>query len=162
MAEIINVAGATPVKLGTGNAGALETLGYTRDGCQIIFDPYKVGVKTDDNGGENGPDADVQYLGETARIRLELTKWDEVIGDKIRARLNGETAGAINGVGTLWIAGGKTVRVLLHSPTRPYNFPVVIFGEPHEINKGTKYSTWVVEGTAYKNSSGLLYNAAVS
>jgi hypothetical protein len=162
MAEIINVAGACLVKVGT-NAGALETLGYTRDGAQITFEPYKVGVKTDDNGGENGPDTDVQYMGETARIRLEMTKWDEAIADKLRVRLLGGTVGTVGAPGTLLIAGSKFTRLCLITTTRPLNFPICMFLEPHEINKGTKYSTWVQEAIAYKNlSDGVLFNSTTT
>jgi hypothetical protein len=159
MALDINVAGACLIKVGTGSGGSLESLGYTRDGAQVTNEAYKVGVKTDDNGGENGPDTDVQNLGETVRIRIELTKWDEAIADKIRCRESGGTAGTVPTPGTLQIAGGKAFRLLLHSATRPLNFPICMFLEPIEINKGTKYSTLVIEAVAYKAiATGVLYN----
>src|SRR5689334_12322882 len=123
----IQVAGATPIRIDTGTSHSLETLGLTRDGGTVRFDPYVLDIHTDGEGGESGPPADVQYLGETAQIHLELTKWDEAVADKIRPRLYGGTAGIVAPAGTLMIGSGLSFRLLLYSTTRPYNFPIVLF-----------------------------------
>lgn len=162
MAATINVAGASPVYVDTGSAHALELLGYTADGCEIDFPGYFLDVPVDDHGGESGDPADVQYMGDTARIQLNLTKWDEAVADKIRPRLYGGSVGVVGTRGSLMIGGALTYRLLINSPTRPYNFPVVIFRDAHRINKGTKYSTWVNGGVAYPNASSVLYNATTS
>jgi hypothetical protein len=163
MAAIINVAGATPISVDTGGSHALEVLGLTRDGGMVTFEPYMLDIHTDGEGGENGAPADVQFLGEVAKIHLEFTKWDEAVADKIRPRAYGGTAGTVPTLGQLMIGGSLTYRLLLFSTTRPYNFPIVMFRDPHEINKGTKYSTWTIDATAYRNqTTGVLYNATTS
>jgi len=166
MAAIINVAGATPVSVGTGSGGTLEPLGYTRDGCSLTFESFVYEVHSDDYGGESGPPIDIQYMGETVRIRLELTKYDEAVADKIRCRLRGGTAGTVGATGSLMLSSNGVTslayRICLISTTRPLNFPICVFKEPIEINKGTKFSTLVLDGTAYRNSSGLLWDTTTA
>ena len=155
MAIIVNVNGPATVRVGTGAAGALESLGFTRDGAMVRFNGYMLDVPCDDVGGEAAPPTDIQYMGETAMLTLEFTKFDPAIADKIVSRLRGTGAGLIGTPGTLVIGTGVFTRVLILSPvgSTPFNFPFCVFREPHEINKGTKYSTWRLEATAY---SGLV------
>ena len=162
MTAAIQVAGAATIKVDTGSVNALEILGWTADGAHIDFEGFFLDVPTDENGGESGPPADIQYLGETARIRLELTKWDTTVEDKITSRVRGTSAGVVATPGTLLIGGGLTTRLLILTTARPINFPVCVFREPIEINKGTKYSRLVISATAYKNGSGVLHNATTS
>lgn len=142
----------------TGSAHALENLGYTRDGAQIRSDAYMLDVPSDDAGGESGPPADVQHLGEVMHIIMDLTKWDATILAKVTPRKYGGTAGTPGTPGSLLIGGGLTYRLIVYTAVTPLNFPCVIFREPYEFNRGTKFSTMRLEGTAYKNGSGLLYN----
>ena len=162
MAAAIQVAGLATITVDTGSAHALETLGYTQNGASVRFNGFFLDVHTDENGGDDGPPTDVQYLGETADITLDFTKFDTTVADKIRPRIYGGSAGTVGSVGTLMSGSSSTYRLCINSPTTPLNFPVVIFREPIEINKGTKYSTWRLVGTAYKNGSNVLYNATVS
>jgi hypothetical protein len=171
MATSIQVAGACLIKVGTGSAGALETLGYTRDGATIRLDGYFLDVKTDDAGGEAGPPADVQWLGQTAMIGLELTRWDDAIAEKFVNRVFGQTtAGSITvanaPTGSLMITGSFGHRLcLIPSVGRAYNFPYAFFREAIEVNKGTKYSTMRVESYALAVSNGttsLLFNNSTS
>lgn len=161
MANQVNIAGLAAIKVDTGAAHALELLGYTRDGAQITFDGFFHDVPTDENGGEAGPPTDVQYMGETAKITLRMSKYDPAVADKVVSRVYGTAAGTVSAVGTLMIGGGFTYRLLIHSPTTPFNFLTVMFREAIEINKGTKFSELLVVGTAYKNASNVLYNAVV-
>lgn len=162
MAAAIQVAGLATIKVDTGSSNALETLGITRNGAEITDNGYFLDVHTDTDGGDDGPPTDIQYLGQTATIRLELTKYDEAVAAKLRPRLYGGTDGVVGTVGSLLIGGSKTYRLLIHSVTDPYNFPVVVFREPIEINKGTKFSTLLIVGTAYRNGSSVLRNATTS
>ena len=162
MAESVQVAGPCLVKVGTGSAGSLETLGYTRQGADVRDQAFFVDVPGDQNGGDQGPPIDIQYMGEIARIRLELTKWDDAIAAKIRTRLLAGTEGSPGTAGTLMFGDSKTVRVLLSTTMGPMNFPRAFLRDPWEVNKGTKYSTLVVEFEAHKDSTGVLYNAVTT
>jgi hypothetical protein len=161
----IQVAGAAIVKVGTGSSDALETLGYTANGVDTRTQAYMGDVPGDENGGEAGPPIDVQYFGETAHIRCELTKYDSAIADKVGARVKGGTAGTYlpSAVGTLMFGASKHTRVLIHTANGPQNFPRCICREPIEVNKGTRYSRLILEFTAYKDpTSGLLYNSTAT
>ncbi len=175
MASAIVVTGAAEIQIGTGTAGALEHLGYTRDGVNLRFDGYFLDVKTDDAGGEGGPGADSQYLGATCNISMEMTKWDSAVSNKLINRLNivGQTAGTVSTavIGGLMITGGYTHRILItltsgltSNPTGAgvINFPIVLLKEAIELNKGTKYSTLRLDGVAWTSSAGLLFNTSTS
>jgi len=161
MAIAIVVAGLSTIKVGTGSADALEDLGYTRDGVILRHDGYFAEVKCDDYGGEAGPGCDLQYMGETAQITLELTKWDATIAQKLLSRHKGGTAGTIPTAGTLMLAGNKYFRLLVSNTNLIRNYPYVIFRDPIELNAGTKFSTLRLEGTAW-NVGGTLWNTTAS
>ena len=59
----IQVAGLAPIKVDG------ELLGYTRNGADTTKEAYWLDVPGDENGGDDGPPIDVQYLGEIARVR---------------------------------------------------------------------------------------------
>lgn len=162
MARSIHVAGLAICKVDTGTSNALEELGVTDNGVEIIDNGYFYDVHTDEDGGDEGPPTDVQFLGQTCTIRMLLHKYDEATRVKIGSRQYGGTDGTVGTVGTLMIGGSKTFRLLIHSTTQPYNFPVTMFREPIEINKGTKFSKLLVIGTAYKNGSSVLRNSTTS
>ena len=161
MAVAIQVAGPCLVKTDTGSANALESLGYTRDGAQITFDGYMLDVPVDDNGGEAGPPADVQYMGETATIVLNLTKYDSAVIAKVTPRLYGGTDGQVGTPGTLFFGDSKSYRLLLATTLLPYNFVRAILRSANEVNKGTKFSEYRLVWTAYKNASSVLWNTTV-
>jgi len=140
----------------------LEDLGYTGQGADVQNQGFFLDVPGDENGGDAGPPIDIQYMGEIARIRLELTKWDSAIAAKIQTRLLAGTAGTPGTAGTLMFSGSKTVRVLLSTTSGPMNFPRCFLRNPWEINKGTKYSRLVLEFEAHKDGSGILYNAVTA
>lgn len=154
MAATPQVFGPAVIKVGA----ALDTLGYTRQSAEIRSQAFFVDVPGDENGGDQGPPIDVQYLGEICRIRLELTKWDEAVADDVRSRLLGGTEGQPGTPGTFMFQGAKTIRVLVHSTTGPMNFPRCFLRNEWEINKGAHYSTLVLEFEAHKDGSGVLYD----
>lgn len=162
MAKQPHYAGAALIRVDTASANALEDLGYTEDGAQISIRQYTLDVPGDENGGNEGPPIDVQHLGETAEIRLTMTKWEASVADKIAARLYGGTTGTPGTPGTMMFNESKTYRLVVHTTTTPFNFPRVIFKDAIEINKGTKFSRFVIVATAYKNASGVLYNSTTS
>ncbi len=163
MAIQYHVAGPALIKLDTGTSNALESLGYTRDSAEIRLEARYEELKSDDMGGEQGPPGDLNYLGESATVRLELTKWDTVVADKVVARLYGGTAGMPGAPGTEMIEGAKTFRLLIHSTNNPMNFPRAILYGAVEINKGTRHSRLVLEFLALKDpTTGVLYNNVVT
>ena len=162
MANIITVAGLATIKVDTGAANALETLGFTKDGAHIRVIPYMYDVPTDENGGDAGPPTDIQAMGAIAQITLHFTKYDESIMDKVVCIQYGGTAGTIATPGSLMFGDTKSYRLLIHSVSFPRNFLRVVFREPFEVNKGTKYSEHILIGTAYKNASNILWNTTTS
>lgn len=167
MAVTVNVAGLATIKLAVAAGTPLNTLGYTQNGAQITFEGYQENVPGDENGGDAGPPVDVQYLGQTARVRLELTKFDTTIAQSILARLPAGTLGspvATTTPGILLFASSQFFRLLIHSVTSPYNFPCATFVQPpHEINIGTRFSRYVVEALCYKHpTSGVLFNSTTT
>lgn len=165
MAKLIHVAGIATIKIATGSlgSGTLEELGVTRNGAQITFQEFSSPVPTDEHGGDEGPPVDIQYFGEIATVRLELTKFDAAVAAKVAARLRAGAIGVPNTPGTLKIQGDHFYRLLIHAPNAPYNFPCVVFGDAIDTNKGTKFSTLSITATCYKHpSSGILYNTTTS
>jgi hypothetical protein len=124
MAAIVQAYGLATIKVDCG--AGLETLGYTRNGAEENYEAFWIDVPGDQHGGDQGPPIEVQYLGEIARIRLEMTKYDEAVLDKVKARLRSGTAGTVGTPGTLMFAGSKYIRVLIHSVSEPRNFPIAI------------------------------------
>lgn len=161
MAEIVVVDGPAVIKVGTGTASALETLGYTEDGAQIQENIFSIDVPGDQNGGPEGPPIDIQYLGEFHIVRLNLTKWDVAIEAKCSPRLLGGTAGAVGTPGTLWHAESKFYRLLIHTTSRPRNYLAAIPRGVFELNKGTKFSRRIMEWWCYA-SAGTIYNSTTS
>ncbi len=164
MAVTPKVAGACQVMVAAPSisSGALQTLGYTRNMADIRKEAFFLNVPGDQNGGDDGPPVDVIYLGETALIRLELTKYESVVANIVRARVDGGTAGQSAAPGTLMFSGGGSMRLLLNSPNNPYNFPRCFPRMPIEIGLGTKFSSLIVEFEAHKDAFGVLYNAVTS
>lgn len=164
MAISVHAPGACLVKIGVPSAssGALQDLGYTRNMADVTREAFWVDIPGDQNGGDDGPPIDIIHLGEIARIRLELTKWDSAVSAYLEARLDAETAGLPPTAGSLMFGGSHAFRLLLHTPSEPMNFPRAFARNPIEIAKGTKYSSLICEFEAHKDASGVLYNAVTS
>lgn len=162
MAITYHVDGPAQIKVGTGVSGALEVLGYTRDGAEIRLEGFFEEVKSDDTGGEQGPPGDLNYLGEQAVIRLELVKYDGTVADKVMPRIKGQTPpGTPASPGQLMLQDSKAIRLLIQpsgTGAVPWNFPAGIVYGAIEVNKGTRHSRLVMEWRALKDSSGVLFN----
>lgn len=154
------VLGACEVKIASGS-GSLETLGYTADGARVTVNPYSIDVPSDREGGESGPPRDVQFVGVDAEIYLELTEWEASVGNKIMALIPTLTLGtwADSLIGQLYrTTSNQTTRICLDTPTTPWNFPTCIIRNAFEINRGVRHSRLIVRATAYRWSSGVLFN----
>ncbi len=164
MAETVQVAGACQVRIATPSSagGALQTLGFNRNQGDVRKEAFFLDVPGDQNGGDDGPPIEIIYLGETATIRLELTKYDLVVANIVRGRVDSAIAGRPATPGTLMFSGPNTMRLLLNAPNDPRNFPRCFPRMPIEIGRGTKYSTLICEFEAHKDASGVLYNAVTT
>lgn len=165
MATAIQVAGVCEVQVGT-SGGSLQILGKTANGAEVTKEAFHLNVPGDDNGGDDGPPIDIQILGEIARVRLELTKWDVAVSVLVEARAPSGTAGqptnAAVAAGTLMFTDGETFRLLLNTADTPINFPRAIPRGTIEINRGTKFSRLIIEFECHKDSTGVLYNNSVA
>jgi hypothetical protein len=145
----------------------LEFLGLTRNQADVVHQPFFLNIPGDANGGDEGPPIDVQYMGEIALIRLELTSFDPDVAERVRARTQGGTPGYVCtvggtriGAGMLMMAGGYYTRVCCASAFAPKNFPIAIIRGANEIGMGTRFSTLVTEFEAHTHpTTGKLYDA---
>jgi hypothetical protein len=160
MAEAVQVAGACRVQVDSGEG--IENLGYSVNGVDAVAEAFWIDVPGDENGGEQGPPIEIQYLGEIARVRMELSKWDSAVFAKIEARLNNATAGTPATAGTLVFANALEFRLLLNATNFDRNFPRAIPRGAIELNRGTRWARAVIEWECHKNGSGVLYNATMT
>ena len=159
MPSTVHTLGPARIRVDTGAANALEELGYSAEGVTIREEARRLDVPGDENGGSEGVPIDIQYLGQIHFVTFELTKYDELILDKLTPRIYGGTAGTEGTIGTLLVANG--FRLLIHSTTEPRNYLLAMPLEPVETNKGTKFSR-VIMGFECYPSSGTIYNASTS
>lgn len=156
------VAGPAAIRIGDEGVAlaALDLLGYTRNGAEMTSEGYFLNIPGDQNGGDDGPPIDVQYLGETARIRIELTKWDATIAAGIEARIQGGTGGTPGTPGSLMSANSH--RLLIFTTAQARNFPRAFPRGAIELNKGTRFSILVFEFEAHEDASGVLWNTEIT
>lgn len=161
MAIAIIVDGLVTVKI-TPYGGTQSSLGYTRNGVEVTFESFMLDVMGDENGGDDGPPIDVQYLGETARIRCELTKWDTAVSLNVLERHASSAAGVpvITPGSSLINQDSGYLALELTSTNRTYNFPKVFPRNAIELNKGTKFSTFTCEFEAHRFNGATLYTIA--
>ena len=91
MAQIPQVSGPAEILINTGAAGALASLGWTAEGVDITAEALRLDVPGDQNGGSDGVPIEIQDFGATFRVRMELTKWEKTVGDRLKALFNAVT-----------------------------------------------------------------------
>lgn len=163
MAIQIHVPGVALVRVGTGQGGALENLGYSVNGVHIVMETYLLDVPGDENGGDQGPPIDIQKLGERATVRIESNKYEMNVADKL-APFRGDALGVPDAAGRLLFTGQGYYRLLVHSANQAHNFPCAVLARrPREFNLGTKYQTLVLEFECYRHpGTGYLMNAVTA
>lgn len=161
MAITVHAVGAALIKVDAQQGSGIESLGYSINGVDITEESFFSDVPGDQNGGDEGPPIAIQYFGEIARVRMELSSWDSAVADKVRAKLSDGTAGTPDTPGTI-LNGTATnfFRLIVVSTTEPQNFVFAIPRGAIEVNKGTKYSRFVVEWECHA-VSGTLYNTTI-
>ncbi|MGO9108538.1 MAG: hypothetical protein ACLP9L_04830 [Thermoguttaceae bacterium] len=173
MSRQVNVFGTADVQVSFNKGSTWQDLGTTRDGVAMTSDGYFVEIKNDEYGGEAGPPVEIQYLGETAKIRCELTKFDPVVAELLEDHCQTSTPGgpsaagtlmfaATSNAGTLNVGAGGSVQVKIVTAANaaiPYRtYTICVVHDAVEVNRGTKFSTFVLTFTAHKDpSTGLLW-----
>lgn len=178
----VNVYGVADcfVTLTPSNNSSYSELGTTRDGVSLTSDGYFIDVHNDENGGEAGPPIEIQFVGETAKIRIELTKYDPTVAANLEDHCYSGSAGVVAPAGTLMFASstiqvgnnnygaiGIKISCLTPAPSaggsaggagsvvRTYRRCVL--HDAVEVNRGTKFCTMVITATAYKDAGGALW-----
>lgn len=192
MAYVVNVAGATLVRVapqqntpfvaGTYVANTFVDLGYTRDGVTITFNGFFVDVPTDADGGESGPPSDVQFMGMSANIRIEATKFDPAVMAMCRMRISGSGVEGVPGapvdaatpsggfqaiatgaIGQLMLGGSNAFKLLMNNVYDPYLFLNAFPRDANDKNVASKYTTDHMEWFAIRNGvGGALYTRTLS
>lgn len=118
-----------------------ESLGYSRDGFDIRFDPRFIEVMSDDYGGQSGAPADVQVVGATVSVVGDLTKYDKANCHKLTSFRGGGTAFTLPAYGTLIRQGTAYAPLVVNGANEDWTFAVAFPKAAIEVNKGTRYST---------------------
>lgn len=162
MAAAVQVPGAALIKIDAQQGAGLESLGYTINGADITHETFWGNVPGDQNGGDEGPPIAIQYFGEIARVRLELSKWDSAVAAKIEARVTDKSAGVIGTAGDLLDGTGSNhCRLVIASASLPRNFLFAIPRDAIEQNRGSKFARLVLNFECHA-LSGTLWNTTTS
>lgn len=165
MAEAVQVSGIASVWVNVGatlSSSSYTLLGYSQDGVRFRDEAFYTDVHGDEFGGQEGPPIEIQYLGKIQRVHLELTKYDDTVAAELGMRVRNATEDASH-IGDLIFAssGYIPLKVVCGRLPQAAAKPLVIwknlltvFREPIEVNKGTKYSTLVLDATAYMPPTG--------
>jgi hypothetical protein len=137
------VNGSAVVSVGTGAAGALETLGYTDQGVDIDIQELTEDILTDVSG--RSPQ-DVQLMGMTARIIVNLIAMDRTVFAKITGRGDRSTVGQTSTPGTILGANNYLFRVGIASPLdTPWSFPTCLVRPGYGTRLATKVHPFRIE-----------------
>lgn len=129
-----------------GTAGALNRLGISEDGIDVVPELLRENVFSD---YYFLIPADVQHSGVIARISFTLVQWEETILNQVRGGIRGRTAGQVNAadIGALMLAGSLYNELYLESSVRtggvlepPFRFQRVIAVDTLPIKLGTRVS----------------------
>lgn len=117
MAQSYHVFGAAQLLVGTGSVGALESLGYSVDGVEILLNPKFDDIYVD-TYGPHVP-GDVQYFLVDANIKCELEYYDLAVLNKLLCFVPGVNASVTTGqmwkAGDLMLQNGLTTRLVIRS-----------------------------------------------
>lgn len=114
--------GGVYLQVGTGAAGALETLGVPEDGIFIDITKHERPIHTDVSGPE--VPADIQDFGISAVIRCSLIAYDLAVADRVERAAGQGAGGLLPAMGTLIGTDDRSFAVAIASATdEPWNFP---------------------------------------
>jgi hypothetical protein len=140
------VNGTALVSVGTGSAGALETLGYTDQGVDIEIEELTNDIITDVMG--MAPQ-EVQSMGMIARITVPLIAVDRTVLAKITGRGDRTTVGLVNTPGLLLGTNSHLFRVGIAAPLdTPWSFSKCFMRPGFGAKLATKANPFRVQFTA--------------
>ena len=170
MAIAVQVFGACNIKITSAAADntTLEQLGYSENGPQFSETPKTLEVFGDQNGGDAGVPIDIQLMAREEIVSFDLTKWDDLVLDRLRARLNTVAAkgapGTMVSPGTLMSTGAFRLLVisdLYDASTNPLAVRNYISALPimaMDLNRGTKYSRVRMAFRCLPGASSVIWN----
>lgn len=120
-----------------------QALGYSRDGVRISFQPKWIDIASDDWGGASGAPADAQLVGAIATVQCELTKYDPVYCHALNSFYKTTDVAKLPVFGTLMRQGNYYGILRLDSTVYKWTFDVAIVRQGQEVNRGTRFSTFV-------------------
>lgn len=180
MPTAFHVNGVAELKVNTGSAGALETLGHSVDGVDVEPRVMHRPIHDDAGGGSDGVPATYQNIGEMHIITADVVVYDEAVLLKIRRQsMLLATEGTMIGAGKIMdpmVQGGSggTVgglfRLLVLSPDEalPHNWPTVrLLGKGKRLSTKTLIYRLAFEAIPYKGAANtlagtILYNRTAS
>jgi hypothetical protein len=168
-----HLSGPAEIRVGTGSGGALEKLGYSRDGAVCRDESAWQDIFADQNGGERGHPVETILLSQRSLLRIELAKWDQGIIDKLLTwlRATAFTPALVAGVPApvgLVVLGNEAATRLVILGVEPRNYPCATLTKAVEINKGSRSSRLATEWQCLRDpistspTYGVLYNAATT
>lgn len=164
MALLVQKTGLVTLKIEFVN-GQFTDVGQAMDMTDIREIPYLHNVPGDKNGGNQGPPIEVQYLGGTARIRMEMSRWDTTALNLLRAwskNIQGNVQQSDVGTLMLQAHGHRVILDAIDAPL-PLSFPCCIVRDPISYGVGTKFSAMLVEFEAHRHPvTGILYDSNVT
>jgi len=129
--------GPALVYTGTGNAGALELLGYTTDGVDVRITENVEPIMTDLLGTQTPQD--FQDMGMVAEITAPLIAIDRAVLAKVMGRGNRAAAGLLSTPGNVKGAGGWAFRLgISSSADSPWSFAAAILRPTAQFRLSTK------------------------
>lgn len=153
------IVGEVDIKIATpSDGGTLTQLGTAYDMIQVQKQAFWHDVHSDRNGGPQGPPVEVQFLGEIAMVRFQLSNVNPT-GYALLKKWGSATATAgtvlQSEVGALQLKT-KGVRLLLETAAAGdiRNFVCCLPRQPIELGIGTKYSQVSFGFTAYRAPCG--------
>jgi hypothetical protein len=156
MAVQIHRAGKCTVSVDLADGNGLVALGVAQDMPVLSDEAFWHDVPGDAHGGPQGPMIDTQYLGKVIHGRIEMSRFDNAVYERMKSRLANNAAGgtvADADIGRLMIQESKTIRVLFSSANRVRNFPIALVRDTIELPQGTKYSPLLMIFEAHRNQT---------
>ncbi len=139
------------------SSAAMVKLGESLDMLDTEQNEYNKEVPGDANGGPDGPPIEIQFLGLTYTIRLNLSKYDPTFAAAMEGRGVNATTGTILDaeIGALKLLSKSSRLCIVSAVTgTAINFPCCLIRDAISYGQGTKFSTFSATITAYRAPVG--------
>ena len=125
-----------------------DPMGVNRESIPVVIEPKYLDVETDEYGGTDGVPADSQMMFATAKINLNLTKYDKAAIEDQWLSLDDVASQAVVGQlvepGTFVRQEGIAKALRIVGTNWTTTFEVAFLRGGFELNAGTKYRTYVM------------------